>query len=72
MNTKVNTIIAMSLMVTAAASASEQTGEETPSLALLEFLGEFEDNNGRWMDPAELDDAIAVDAHLQIRSPLDE
>ena len=31
---------------------------ETPSLALLEFLAEFEDDNGEWLDPTTLDEMM--------------
>jgi hypothetical protein len=30
-------------------------GEETPSVELLEFLGEWETSQGQWVDPLELD-----------------
>ncbi|GEM_PF-4912198 len=33
----------------------------TPSAALLEYLGEFSDNNGEWTDPASLDDSGLLD-----------
>lgn len=42
--------LAMALLVTADAGASE----EAPSVELLEFLGSWEDGNGQWIDPLEL------------------
>lgn len=32
------------------------TEEEPPDMALLEFLAEFETENGGWVDPTELED----------------
>lgn len=37
--------------------AGEQTATETmPSMAFLEFLGEWETEEGEWIDPLELED----------------
>jgi hypothetical protein len=33
----------------------EEKGREIPSLEFLEFLGEWETEDGRWIDPEELD-----------------
>ena len=33
----------------------QETGPENPSLEFLEFLGEWETEDGRWIDPEELD-----------------
>ena len=33
----------------------EEKGREIPSLEFLEFLGEWETEGGRWIDPEELD-----------------
>ena len=35
--------------------------EETPSLEFLEFLGEFETEDGTWTGPAELEELILDD-----------
>ena len=37
--------------------AEDRTSEETkPSIEFLEFLGEWETNEGEWIDPIELED----------------
>ena len=33
----------------------QETGLEIPSLEFLEFLGEWETEDGRWIDPEEID-----------------
>ncbi len=33
----------------------QKTSPEIPSLEFLEFLGEWETEDGRWIDPEELD-----------------
>lgn len=33
----------------------EKTGPEIPSLEFLEFLGEWETEDGRWIEPEEVD-----------------
>jgi hypothetical protein len=47
----------------AAATAMPKSGSSSvsPSAALLEYLGEFSDNNGEWTDPASLDDSGLLD-----------
>ncbi len=34
-------------------NGSAQAADEVPDLALLEFLGEWEDDQGQWLDPLE-------------------
>ncbi len=34
-------------------AAPGQAADEVPDLALLEFLGEWEDEEGQWVDPLE-------------------
>ena len=34
-------------------AAPGQAADEVPDLALLEFLGEWEDGEGQWVDPLE-------------------
>jgi hypothetical protein len=36
--------------------------EPAPSAELLEFLGEFSDERGEWLDPLDLDEADAAAA----------
>ncbi|WP_165371423.1 hypothetical protein [Pseudolysobacter antarcticus] len=47
----------------ATATAAPKPGSTAmpPSAALLEYLGEFSDNNGDWTDPASLDDSGLLD-----------
>ena len=33
----------------------EEKGQEIPTLEFLEFLGEWETKDGRWIDPEEID-----------------
>ena len=35
---------------------SASTDEETPSLQFLEFLGEFETEDGEWTDPEDINE----------------
>ena len=37
------------------ASAEERAQPQPPQLEIIEFLGEWEDANDGWLDPAELD-----------------
>ncbi len=46
---------------TAAATPKPGSSAPPPSAALLEYLGEFSDNNGEWTDPASLDDSGLLD-----------
>ena len=34
------------------------TGDEAPSIELLEFLGEWETFDGEWIDPLEVDEVM--------------
>ena len=34
----------------------QENNEELPSMAFLEFLGEWETDQGEWIDPIELED----------------
>jgi len=36
--------------------AEERTNEALPSMAILEFLGEWETEEGEWIDPFYLED----------------
>lgn len=35
--------------------------DESPDLALLEFLGSWEDTDGEWVDPLQLFDALQAE-----------
>ena len=42
-------------MMTGMAAVAEQQVDEMPSVDLLEFLVEWETDDGQWIDPAELE-----------------
>jgi len=42
--------------------ADEPLAPATPSLELLEFLGEFSDADGEWVDPFDLEGADAAES----------
>ena len=44
----------MSFLITSL-HADEATNEEMPSMEFLEFLGEWETEEGEWIDPLELE-----------------
>lgn len=53
----------MLLMVTGARAADQQSGDVqagAPPLELLEFLGQWETDDGEWIDPQELEDPELV------------
>ncbi len=39
--------------------------EDTPELAFLEFLGEFEDKSGQWLDPLALQQRLGLGQGLE-------
>jgi hypothetical protein len=39
----------------------EEAGQEIPTLEFLEFLGEWETEDGRWIDPEELEQMTLPD-----------
>ena len=43
------------LSINNVAGEAVENDEDIPSLELLEFLGEWETENGEWIDPAEMD-----------------
>ncbi len=52
-----------------AAQQQEQEQEQGPSLELLEFLGQWETDDGEWIAPQDLADAefgLLLDASLEI------
>jgi len=54
---RVSTFSAMLLALTAVtAKAEEPASDSTPNAEILEFLGEWETDDGRWFDPMTLDD----------------
>jgi hypothetical protein len=47
-------IVAFSLQTKAAENIDENSAGDLPGLELLEFLGQFETEQGEWMPPGEL------------------
>jgi hypothetical protein len=50
------TIILLNLVFAAVAAAADEDSTDMPSMELLEFLGEFQTEDGEWIDPMELSD----------------
>ena len=44
---------------------AQSAGESSPSLELLEFLGEWETDNGYWIDPTQFDPTPAENAETE-------
>lgn len=56
MNCRVNAFFMFLLCSMSLLFAEEQTSTETmPSMEFLEFLGEWETEDGEWIDPVELE-----------------
>lgn len=52
-------VICVWLIGTTAIAATDNVSEEQiPDIAFLEFLGSFEDPDGKWIDPMEIDSMI--------------
>ena len=58
---KVPSSVPLPGVATATATPKPSSSATPPSAALLEYLGEFSDNNGEWTDPASLDDSGLLD-----------
>ena len=44
------------LLILSLALSPNAFADEPPEMALLEFLGEWETNDGEWLDPSELEE----------------
>ena len=51
-------LITINPLTTFAKERQDQT--EVPSIKMLEFLADFETDDGRWLDPSELEGMIAT------------
>lgn len=49
-------LILLTCLVSMMTFAEEESGEDVPSIDLLLFLGEWETDNGAWIDPNEFED----------------
>jgi len=56
MSPLVRAAAAMMLAISIPVQAEEPEGEAPPTLELLEFLAEWETDDGEWIDPAMLED----------------
>jgi hypothetical protein len=50
---------------------ADETQQETPSLEMLEFLGQWETANGEWIDPASLEE-MSLDKQKQTQGEQNE
>jgi hypothetical protein len=48
------TIVLLNAWLVATAAAANEDTVEAPSMELLEFLGEFQTEDGEWIDPLDL------------------
>ncbi len=51
-------------------AAEEDT--QAPNLALLEFLGSWEDADGEWIDPLQMLDALEAEEAETVPTPAEE
>ena len=49
-------LVLMMITLSPILHAETEANEEIPSIEFLEFLGEWEDSDGEWLDPEELED----------------
>ena len=56
MNCRPSLILILMILFSPLIQAQTQENDDTPSLDLLEFLGEWETGDGEWLDPAQLED----------------
>jgi len=61
------TVVLLNLLFNAAAVADDNS-DEAPSMELLEFLGEFQTQDGQWMDPVQF---LETDQSETLRSDED-
>lgn len=47
-------LLLLGLLPFVPAFAGAATDDDSPDLALLEFLGEWEDSDGEWLDPLQM------------------
>ena len=54
-------LMVMFFLMSMAGVAVQGTEKDPPSLELLEFLGEWETETGRWVDPTQFKDVVLPD-----------
>ena len=71
MNCRLSSLVISMIILSPLLQAENQKEEEVPTIALLEFLGEWEGNDGQWLDPEELEDEDFINL-LRLTSEEDE
>jgi hypothetical protein len=56
MNCRLSVLVISMIILSPLLQAETQNEEEIPTIELLEFLGEWQENDGEWLDPEELED----------------
>ncbi len=56
MNCRHRLLVILMFILSPSLQAEPQKEEESPTPALLEFLGEWENSDGQWIDPEEFAD----------------
>ena len=51
-------LVLMANVAEADSQKKDQQEQEKPSLELLEFLGEWETDSGKWIDPSTMDQIV--------------
>ena len=68
MSFPVRVLVLLTWLVSMWAYAEGKTNDEVPAMELLLFLGEWETDNGEWIDPGEFED----DSFEQLIDPVNE
>ena len=69
MSFPVRALVMLTWLVSMGAGAKEEdTDDGTPAMELLLFLGQWETDNGEWVDPADFED----DSFEQVVDPAEE
>ena len=58
MHYRVSMSVMMMLLSFSSLHAEESSTTESPSIDFLEFLGEWETEDGEWIDPVELENEV--------------
>jgi hypothetical protein len=59
-------MVQISNLATAAEEAKAET--EAPAVDFIEFLGEWETNQGEWIDPNELETEVFTEAYRDVKT----
>ena len=76
MNSQVSLLLMLMLCLNTSLLAEEQTTQELPSADFLEFLGQWETEDGEWVDPVALEDdevgELIETVNEEVQEPGDE